>query len=409
MTNIDKILETSELASIDKYKNKPVVCVAAGPSLDKNIDVLKEYQDQVLIIAADTILEKLLKNDIIPDIVGVLERIDKVYNYFFKDLIENNNLPEEITLISEGIAPPKLYNNFPGTIISVFRDNVPSEQWFVNNIKGVTGFNTGNSVANLNFSIACALECSPIVLVGQDLAYDENGQAHSSETKYEEVGENDNPKEQVYVEGYNGEKLKTRKWWKIFKDWFEYRIADTGVQCIDATEGGAHIEGTEIMTLKETADKYFKTKKEFFSQEITLVGEGKIKNRKKQFKSAIKEKINIFEEIKKEIVAIRELIEEAKENLNNQKNFLEFANDKFVEINTKIAKMSNMDGMFFFICQSLFIQMERYKVQMGDLSINTKDKFINWFNYDLDKLNDLTRICDITIDILNDGIDNIKK
>ena len=409
LANIDKILKTSELDNINKYKNKPVVCVAAGPSLDKNIDVLKEYQEQVLIIAADTILGKLLKNGIVPDMVGILERVEKVYSYFFKDLIENNQLPKEITLVSEGIANPKIYNNFPGKVISVFRDNVPIEKWFINNIEGVTGFNTGNSVANLNFSVAKTLGCSPIILVGQDLAYDKDGNAHSSETKYEEVGEKNNKQEETYVEGYNGEKLKARKWWKIFKDWFEYQIAATGIHCIDATEGGAYIEGTEIMKLEEVAEQYFEEEINDFSQQISSVEENKIKDRTNQMKSSIEEKINMFDEIKEEIDDINDLIMESKEQLAEEKNVLEFVEEKFIEINTKVAKMSGKDSIFFFICQSLFIQMERYKVQMGDLSFDTKDKFITWCNYDLDKLDDLTRICDITIDILENGLDNISK
>ena len=405
-SNLKYILKSSSLEEIKGFKNKPAVCVAAGPSLDKNIDVLKEYQDKVLIIAADTILEKLLNNGIKPNIVGALERTENVYTDFFKELIESNKLPEEISLIAEGIINPKIYNNFPGPKITVFRNTIPLENWFANTAENITAFNTGNSVANLNFSTAFALNCSPIILVGQDLAFAKDGKGHAKDTKYDEQGEK--RYDLATVKGYNGEELETRKWWKIFKEWFEYQLAKLDVECIDATEGGAYIDGTTVMSLKKTMGKYCEESITDFDLEEVEVRKNKIEKRIYNFEQKISEKINNLNDIKERIDKILDDLEKAEKEIVKKDTVLDWAQEKFSKINTEIAEMSNMDGVFFFICQSIFIQLERYKVKLGDLKINTEDKFKKWCQYDIDKLNDIKSICGILIDVFNTGKENLE-
>ncbi|GAB6100043.1 motility associated factor glycosyltransferase family protein [Halanaerocella petrolearia] len=406
-SNLEYILQSSSLDEIKEFKNQPAVCVAAGPSLDKNIDVLKEYQDQVLIIAADTILERLLSEGINPDIVGVLERTETVYDYFFKELIKENKLPEDVVLVAEGIINPKIYNNFPGKKVSVFRNNIPSEQWLAETTGEITSFDTGNSVANLNYSTALALGCSPIVLVGQDLAFSKEGKGHATGTKYDEVGEKKD--EIVTVEGYNGEELKARKWWKIFKEWFEYRIAETEVKCIDATEGGAYIEGTELMSLQEVVEEYCQENLADINQISNSVSTNKIENRVDSLEKGISEELNRLKEIKEMIEEIVDLLETVEKKIDTANNTVGWAQKKFNEINTQIAQMSNGDAIFFFVCQAIFIQLERNKVQLGDLSIDTKNKFKDWCRYDLDKLDDIKQICDILIDVFSEGKESIEQ
>ena len=90
--------------------------------------------------------------------------------------------------------------------------------------------------------------------------------------------------------------------------------------------------------------------------------------------------------------------EYSKEEITATDNIKKFAIDKFMDINTKMAEMSNKDKAFFFICQAPLIQLERYKVQMGDLMVNTKEKFIKFCNYYLDMLDAIIDISDKTIE-----------
>ncbi|MBM7557463.1 motility associated factor glycosyltransferase family protein [Halanaerobacter jeridensis] len=408
-SNLEYVLQSPTLDNIDYFENKPAVCVAAGPSLDKNIDILKKYQDKVLIIAADTILEKLLNYGITPDIVGVLERTESVYNYFFKKLAEEDRLPEETTLIAEGVIHPKIFDNYPGKKVTVFRDTVHSEDWFSKAVGDITSFDTGNSVANLNFSIALRLGCDPIVFIGQDLALSNDGEGHATGTGYDELGEERDKWKIVDVEGYNGEKLKTRKWWKVFKEWFEYRIVEVDVNCIDATEGGAYIEGTEVKNLQETANKYFIEDLPNFSNKINEVPEDKIKERISNLNGKIKKKIDNLKKIQDKIKDILDILKKDREKVESILEPGSFVEQEFGNINTEIAKMSQMDNVLFFICQAIIVQIERYKVQLGDLSINTVNKFKKWCNYEIDKLNDIKEITDILINLLDQGKEDLNE
>ena len=409
--NIKYLLQNSfDFTKLNYYKNKPAICVASGPSLDKNIDILKKYQDNALVLSAGTSLHKLLNYGIKPDIFSVLERPEKVYKYTIKDIVEDGVFPEDLVAILNGVVHSKIFNNITSDIIPIFRDNVHTEEWFVKNIKNLVGFDTGLSVANLTFNIARLLGCSPIILVGQDLSFTPDGKRHAKDTKYDELGERKlKNHEIVEVEGYNGEKLKARKLWKQFKNWFEYTIKEEDIKCIDATEGGVYIEGTKIMSLKEVADKYLNNKVNKFNNFVEY--DSKEENNKKALKlqKKISDKIDILKDIKEDIEEIIEILKFSKKEINETENIKKFAREQFVEINTKMAKMSNKDKAFFFICQAPLIQLERYKVQMGDLMVNTREKFNNFCNYYLDMLDAIIDISDKTIEFFELGKDNIEE
>lgn len=407
--NVRYLLNNSfDFRNLEYYNDKPAIIVATGPSLDKNIDILKKYQDNALVLSAGTSLHKLLNYGIKPDIFSVLERPEKVYDYTIKDIVNEGEFPEDIVPILDGVVHPKIFNDVNDNIIPVFRDTVTTEKWFVENIEGLVGLDTGLSVANLAFQIAHLLKCSPIILVGQDLAFSSDGRQHTKDTKYDELGEAEQKKENIIdVMGYNNERVKTTKLWKQFKNWFEYMIKKEDIYCIDATEGGAYIKGTEIKTLQETADQFLNDKVRPFNEFIKFDSNNEVELKAEKLQKACNDKVEIFKEIKDEIEDILEIIKTSKKQLKNKKNIKEFARKQFIEINTKTAEMNQRDGVFFFICQAPFVQMERYKVQMGNLMENTEEKFLKFCDYYLDILKSIHHICETTIEHFEKGNDNI--
>ncbi|MGM0370458.1 MAG: motility associated factor glycosyltransferase family protein [Bacillota bacterium] len=413
--NIEYLLKSKSLEKINKFKNKPAVCVAAGPSLDKNIDVLKEYQEQVLILAADTVLSKLLAHNIIPDIVGVLERTTGPYEYFFKDLIKDSDdqLLNQMTLVAEGVIDERIYNNFSGLKLVTLRKTVYSESWFANNINSVTGYDTGNSVANLNFSTALALNCSPIILIGQDLAFGENDKQHVTGTGYEKKGEkNIKGNEIMYVDGYYGGKVKTRRKWWQFKKWFEYKIAETNITCIDATEGGAYIKGTIKKSLQEAIKENSNNVLPSFCEMINKPSRINVINEGEKLIKRLNDKREIFVEIKDKAFLIKSWIKEVLnklETINEYQDINDYIFDIFPEINRELVLLTRKDPFFSFICQPITIEMERAKVRKGRLENNTETKFNRWCNKNLDNLQDIEKICEELIDYFDDGIDKVEK
>ena len=413
LKNIEYLLRSNSLDKINEYRGKPVVCVAAGPSLDKNITVLKKHQKKVLIIAADTILEKLLNHGIVPDIVGVLERTEHPYDYFFKDLIDNNDLPSEVTLVGEGVMDQRFCENFPGEKIITLRDTVYSEDWFSNNIEGVTGYDPGNSVATLNFATALSLGGSPIVLVGQDLAFGKDDEQHVGGTGYDEQGEKEVREEDIMTTaGYYNNEVKTKKVWWQFKKWFEYKIEETGVHCIDATEGGAYINGTKRMKLEQVAKEYFNEEKSFFKSVIREVDGAEFKKRAKDLKGKIEGKENVFIEIKDKAFLIKDWMEEVLEeidNLNGEQQKVKYIFEVFPDLNRELVVLTRSDPFFSFVCQPLTIEMERNKVRMGDLEIDTETKFIEWCQQNIKTLGDIEKICEELIENFQSGKNKVNE
>jgi hypothetical protein len=232
-----------------KYKGVPAIVVAAGPSLDKNIDLLREAQGKALIIASDITLKVLLTKGIIPDLVASIERVSAVYERFYHGV----DIPDKTWLVALNVMDPRVFKAFPNRHVIAFRTTEPLSSWLddVTGKKG--GLMTGLSVAHLAFSTARLLGCEPIILVGQDLALSKDNRYYVSGSS---SGDGEDISGDVWVKDYNGEPIRSTRILKLFLDWYEMALRDEKVHCIDATEGGALIEGTEVLTLRETLDRY---------------------------------------------------------------------------------------------------------------------------------------------------------
>ncbi len=224
----------------------PAIVVAAGPSLDKNIEELKRAKGKAFIIAVDTAMRQLIKHNIIPDAMVTLDAA-KPFRYMndpaIKDIplfciLESNH---EIMEFHEGI---KIW--FQG---SSFLDTL-----FEHYGKEFIPYSPGGSVATAAFMICASLKFKRIVFVGQDLAY-QGEITHAGG----EISHVLNEKRGIrIIDGIDGKPIKSRHDWIIYRDWFQDSIEEIKdeTEVIDATEGGALIKGTEIMTLREVIDQF---------------------------------------------------------------------------------------------------------------------------------------------------------
>lgn len=225
----------------------PAIIVSAGPSLDKNITDLKEAKNKSIIIATDRALDFLLDKGIEPDFIVTLDAI-KPLKYF------SNRENLDIPLLCKIESNQEILDFHKGR--KIWYDS----HAFFNNLhekfnKQLTRINAGGSVATAAFSICLELNICRIILVGQDLAYG---------GKYTHAGGiegNGNIETGIadYVEDIYGNMIPTRYDWKYFKIWFEDAISNySKIEVIDATEGGAKIKGTKIMTLKDAIQEHCK-------------------------------------------------------------------------------------------------------------------------------------------------------
>ena len=247
--NLPLVLKGEKLNQYkNSYYDKPAIIVSAGPSLEKNIELLKGNEDKFIIITGIRTLTTLKNEGIKVDFACVIDGSEDMYKVSKEALDYDTPL-----FFSEG-ANKKIIDEYKGKKIYF---TSPS---FYNMNKQLGRISTdilyqGGSVAHSCTAIANYLGCNPIVFIGQDLAFT-NNQIHAKNAIIE--GEKlHTEKYDLYVKDINGNDIPTSYSLDSFRKSFEKFIGDYEDKIfINATEGGANIEGTEIKSLKEVINMF---------------------------------------------------------------------------------------------------------------------------------------------------------
>ncbi|MBO9606989.1 MAG: motility associated factor glycosyltransferase family protein [Paenibacillaceae bacterium] len=260
IANVRTVLENPYLSVLkDKYRNVPAFIISNGPSLDRNIRELQRAKGKGLLLSTDSAITTLMRNGIVPDAICVLERTPGTYHWHF----EHTEYPEEVVLLAATVADPRIFASFRGAKLPIFR-NSDSNSPFVNKLVGDgSALFGGKSVAHLAFEAAVYMGANPIVLVGQDLAYGEDGATHSRQSVYADdklksyVDDKIKSQQIVYVESEKGGLLASNAMWVRFKTIFEQMIAEHPSRTVfNCTEGGAKIAGASGAKLSDAVSRF---------------------------------------------------------------------------------------------------------------------------------------------------------
>lgn len=235
----------------NKFEGKPAIIVSAGPSLNKNIQLLKNAKGKAAILAVGTAVKALLRWGIEPDFIFSIDPQHLNYELHFNDVDMRG-----AALVSEIQSHHMIFENHHGPIF--VSGDVPILKWFGDCIENKGKIETGGSVANNAFATAYKMGTNPIILVGQDLAYARDGHSHAAGTNYADRiytgGENLN---YFNIKANDGGEILTDRAFYQFLIFFELWIEKYPERTyINATEGGALIQGTKLMTLQEVLDQY---------------------------------------------------------------------------------------------------------------------------------------------------------
>ncbi|MGR6699638.1 motility associated factor glycosyltransferase family protein [Campylobacter jejuni] len=234
-----------ELLSKRKGISDTAIIVSTGPSLTKQLPLLKKYASKATIFCADSSYPILAKHGIKPDYVLSLERIPLTSEFFNNDFGE---FDKDIMFIVKSVTHPHTIkylqkNNRAFILVSTYASFI---QYLKLDYFGY--FNMGFSVAHMACYLSLHLNHKNIIFIGQDLAYAENGNSHPDD--YQNSANYESQMyEHILTEAYGGkEKIKTHHVWLMFKRNLEQDVQkiqkylDTKVY--NCTEGGARIEGT---------------------------------------------------------------------------------------------------------------------------------------------------------------------
>lgn len=295
LRNIPTIINNPGILDLkDIFKGKPGIVVASGPSLNKNIHLLKDLREKAVIIAADGSV-KILKNNNLPPahMVTSLERVIQT-SYLFEGLTEEET--KDSYLAACPVIVPETYANFPGDKIIVYRKFATFEWLDIK--KGI--LDIGPSAGNMAFKILEFLGCDPIILIGQDLSFTDDLKTHAEGFHYGTQQKNLVQGNIIEIEGNYQEKVKTKPVYKQFLLHYERDVASYKGTVINATEGGAKIHGTKIMTFQEAIDKYINVNIDTTNTIKRALKYPKQKEKEKQIKDTLK-KLNYAKKYCQEI------------------------------------------------------------------------------------------------------------
>lgn len=241
------VVQLEDILVEKKLENMAAVLVAAGPSLDKNIEKLKKIKDNLFIMVVDTALNTALKHGIIPDMTisvdghkpMVLFEDERVKRIPIALSTQSN---QKVVAKSEAM---RFYEIKPGEYLGELYHEIN---------KRVDALPTGGSVANNALALLVKMGFKTIIFMGLDLAYP-GGLQHSYDAYHKEDKLNQ-AKKYIEIDDIYGNKVLTESNMQLYLNWFEAYISVMPHICfIDATEGGALIRGTELRTMDEVAEE----------------------------------------------------------------------------------------------------------------------------------------------------------
>ncbi len=262
----------------DCFAGLPAIVVAAGPSLDRNLHLLKELRDRAVVISMNRCASVLQAEGIRPDFMVAFDCSELIPDQHLAGIDAEilDNFVLRVSVHSRMLELP-FGRRF------VFTDGSAHEVGLLEAMGKPARSLGGGSVAEACFQLACHMGCDPVLVIGQDLAYsdarayssrdlDSDQRLHVSDDQL--VGEfrgSDGTLSMIgggetygfrlqEVPAWGGGQVLTSPMFLGFIEHYERllpQLDPDGVRTfINATEGGAHIEGMQDLGLKEAIDRY---------------------------------------------------------------------------------------------------------------------------------------------------------
>jgi Protein of unknown function DUF115 len=277
LANVGALCEWPSIAALDgKLAGKPLVVIAPGPSLARNVHRLKQLEGKAVLVAVSHALTALTRAGVTPDFVVAVDPQDLRYHY------EGNQLDRVAAVINAATVHPALFQ-LGDTRYLWTAANGELDLWVGDLVGEQAPVGGGGSVATVAFMLALRWRCDPIAVVGLDLSFpggkyyvetscDGDARAVTSAdgrsvtvqgwsagfhrmkqsstvpARHERV---------VELPGWHGEPVPSSFMFALFHSWFVDRVRQLGgaVELYNCTEGGASIEGMQHVPLAAFAER----------------------------------------------------------------------------------------------------------------------------------------------------------
>lgn len=315
----------NKIDSFSLSNNLPVLFVAAGPSLNENIDWIRNNKNSFIIVAIGATYKKLFENGIEPDI---LTTVDPKFDILDKSHFNTNDvkLLKNTVVIASINTPTKILNRFNQDKLFLYEVS----ESFKNNSIAYSGV----SVGEVSLSILLDLNVKEIYLIGTDLSLNKKtGNSHfdgyinaTDNGKLDEKQKIDSSlktgistirNEFLLVKGNNNEQVVTNRMFALSINQYNYLIdifRKDNQTIYNLCKNGAFIEGTIFKEIDSINFNKNIESKSFLMQNLEIVSEFGLN---KEELILLERKINTISLLKKEMVQIFN-------NENSSTNIIDF-------------------------------------------------------------------------------------
>ncbi len=232
-----------------EIRGKTVYLIAAGPSLDKNIALLKQKPENAVIMAVGTAYRKLMQQQQIrPDCVVFLDAAARMY-------VQATGFEhEDIPYLMASTACRRIATDYHGPKYLVCQDGYAEAEQYARE-HDYRIYQSGGSVSTIAMDVALQLRAARIVCLGLDLAYTGDKMHATCAGKYDMIKTDG----LLQVRDWDGNMVQTSAALDMYRKWIEQRVERAhrempDVELINATEGGAYIQGMKHMKLSDLLD-----------------------------------------------------------------------------------------------------------------------------------------------------------
>ncbi|MGR3765850.1 motility associated factor glycosyltransferase family protein [Rossellomorea sp. NS-SX7] len=389
--NFPVVLKSANiLHDVDKntFKDKPAIIVAAGPSLNDEIDNIKYIKENGLayIFSVGSAINALINNGVYPDAACTYDPSEK--NQVVLKAIKERNI-SNIPLVFGSTVGFETLEDYPGPLLHMITNQDTVSSKLLNTSQDIEVVFDAPSIAVVTFQLLTLLGFNTIILVGQNLSF-QNNKRYASGIQYDhlssEISEED-IKESITVKGVHGELVLTNDTFMKMQNQLEMYIKQSpNVEVINTSKGGAHIEGTKFMPLSDVIITTLKRKQ--------IVSKTWFYSKNHYDKSY---STNQLDKLDVNIVNLRKYLMHSSRELKEiesllQKNQLHLLEEKFVKFDRYFSKLkSNLFYQGFIepmvrvqnkrlAEQSKYIRFEKNLEQKGELVVKAFGTYLNECN-----------------------------
>ena len=351
---------------VNKFPDVPSVIVAAGPSLNQSLSELKKIQNKAVIICVGTALRSLMNAGIKPHFVVAVDSDPVTWNQY------SFGIPQKTFLVAGiNIYPPilKLFKkqlfNFTSSILTEFN------QWLESFHFSPGELATGGTVAVSAIDLAHRMSCSPIILLGLDLAYLNDGTTHAKNSMYD--GCRYPQTETVKVRGNCAKHVNTSRQFSLYIEILSKYLADIKrsrqVDIYNANTMGAFISGAELIH-PSNIYRYMPSSSRYFHSTIKRIHKnGNHPHIESVGKAAenVRKELRLIEKLTNEAVTITEKLLGGTIKVNNKPSYMNRLNELDTLVKQQGSAMLLLSGAIKAVCMHVQSQkLETNTKQSGD-------------------------------------------